>query len=191
MKTNEEILKSLKMCSQYQNHQKHWDCRMCPYYISENCAKDRTEDLITLLNSIDTMKEVCDEMYEEGMKDAWSMAEKITFIDKYGAFTCKEFNEIFDGKNKAEVFEMTPMAVKRKIDEWFKTGNFHVGDVVKYNDVLDIRNNPDEKGVVTKLENGKAYVLWNDQTSGRYPIDELILTGKHVELGNIFNALND
>ena len=34
-------------------------------------------------------------MYDEGLKDAWKLAEKIVFIDKNGGLTCKQFNQIF------------------------------------------------------------------------------------------------
>ena len=184
MKSREELIRILEKCA-------NGNCEGCPYSNISECTTAKNNDLLEFLRAIGKTKEICEEMYEEGLKDAWSMAKKIAFIDREGALTRKEFDEIFGGKYKDEVFKMTPMAVKRKIDEWAKTCNFHVGDVVKYNDILDMRNVPNEKGVITKIENGKASVLWSGYTIGTYPINELILTGKHIDLDQIFELLNE
>ena len=191
MKTHEEILKSLQCCGVGGT-----GCsKLCAYYKdNSDCMKNRNNDLIQLIQSIDILKETGQEMYEEGMKKAWDMANKIAFIDKNGGFTCKEFNEIFGNKNKGEVFEMNPMTVAAMIEDWEQTKEYHVGDIVKYNDVLDMMQNPGEKGVILKIDRQDkkvATVLWNSKDFGTYPLEELILTGENVDILPMFEKLNN
>lgn len=65
-------------------------------------------------------------------QEVWELASKIMFIDKDKGFTNKEFNEIFEGKNRGEVFEMSVYEVIGRINEYREKQRIKIGDVVEY-----------------------------------------------------------
>ena len=188
MKSYEELILAHTLCGKGET-----GCSVsCPYLNSLNCMAEKAHDTLACLKGIEALKAAASEMYEKGLNDAWEVAEKIVFIDKNGGFTCKEFNEIFGNKNKGEVFEMTPTEVIKMIQLWEETKDYHVGDVVKYNDVLDMMENANEKGVIIHIDKTKAAtVLWNSKKTGTYPLKELSLTGEHLDISSVFTALTE
>lgn len=187
-RTIEEILKSFDCC-----HNTDQGCpNDCPYRESEQCIEDRDKDVEQILKTIQKHKHAISEMYYEGLKDAWRLAEKIVFIDKDGGLTCKQFNEIFGGKNKGEVFEMDPKEVFQRIEDWTNKNEFNIGNLVKPNTI----NSDGIIGVITRIEENtidsticNITVLWDDGSAGTYEVNELINTGETVNMEEFFSKV--
>ena len=64
------------------------------------------------------------------VEETWELAKKITFIEKDGGFTSKEFNEIFTKMNKGEVFDLSPYEVMKRVEDYEREHAFNVGDVL-------------------------------------------------------------
>lgn len=83
-------------------------------------------------------------------KEVWELAKKITFIDKDGGFTAKQFNEIFPNMNKGQVFELSPYEVKERVDAYEKEHELIVGDILIDDD--DIKYVLLDKDIVDGVE---------------------------------------
>lgn len=83
-------------------------------------------------------------------KEVWELAKKITFIDKEGGFTTKQFNEIFPNMNKGQVFELSPYEAKERVDAYEKEHELVVGDILIDDD--DIKYVLLDKDIIDGIE---------------------------------------
>lgn len=59
------------------------------------------------------------------------VVRKIVFIDKDGALSSREFNEIFPNMNKAMVLDLPPHEIYMRVKEYEKENKIKPGDIVK------------------------------------------------------------
>lgn len=115
------------------------------------------------------------------VEEAWELAKKITFIEKDGGFTSKEFNGIFPKMNKGDVFDLSPYEVMKRVKDYEKEHTFNVGDVLIDSEDLiyvvldnDVKNGKELLGVYD--ENG--CFQWMEKGSFK----RIAMTGRVADL---------
>jgi len=87
--------------------------------------------------------------YNDGLKDAWALAEKICFMDKDGGMQHKDMIRIFGNVSKYDLFKMDPAEIIEKIELDKITPK--LGDIV-----FDGKN----YGIVTAVGNLESEIMY-------------------------------
>ena len=119
------------------------------------------------------------------MNDAWELAKQILYGKEEQ--TAEIFNikaRPVDLSQKREVINATtPQRARKMIDEWKKSQEIHVGDVVEHKEDNIL-------GVVLKLNgNGYSYLLFFDGSAGVHEMKEFKKTGKHIDIHGILSQI--
>lgn len=123
--------------------------------------------------------------YEDGLDDAWELAGKIMLSKAEGGYTTSEINRFFNTLNEFDVLRnFTYQQALAKIEAYEKSQQIQVGDVVYADD------EPDSFGVVTWVNEGMIYVMWDDGSSGmESDISDYHKTGRHIDIQHILEQI--
>ena len=122
----------------------------------------------------------CDKTYEDGLNEAWETARKIICNTDYGGFSPSQLEEIFGCPDFDDVFhDYTQQEAAAKITEWESRQKIHVGDILV--DRIDGQG----KAVVTYMDEGKIYVVWDDGSCGECKGDEFTKTGRTIDIAGL------
>ena len=117
--------------------------------------------------------------YDDGMAEAWSIARKIAVAEEYGGFSREETAQIFGDYYMADVFDNhTATEAAAKIKAWEDAKRLRVGDVIK----ISAGSEGEVEGVVSKIKGSGCYVIFEDGSSGRFGKDDLIKTGRAIDI---------
>ena len=116
IKTNEEIKHSLELCqARFLNNINM--CEKCPYReYGCACISKRNEELISHFESLEQIKDAIPTVAEVGAEKAWEIARRIFLVGRPNGMPDRDFQAIFDGKSKEEVFKMDFKDVLRRIE---------------------------------------------------------------------------
>jgi len=119
-----------------------------------------------------------DKTYVDGLNDAWELAKKI--LEMCG----EKREEILGLGSYANILEfVAPEEALAKIEAYEREKEIKVGDVVK---------GISTDGIVTRLShNDTFYVTWKDGSSGRYDINDVKKTGKHIDIESLLRQIGE
>lgn len=126
-----------------------------------------------------------DECYNKGLNDAWELVQRLCNIPpkEIELIFCVD-NLIWDEREIIEVIikQNTPQEALAKLEAYEKEQNeIKVGDIV-YND------NTMEEGVVTHIDNGEVFMLYDDGSCGN-TYGNLTKTGKHIDIQSVLEQI--
>lgn len=113
-----------------------------------------------------------DDMYENGMEEAWRIAGKIVLSETSGGFKSKELETIFGTDFVDNILKLPAAEAAAKVAAW--ENDIRVGDMVQSLAKCE--------GVVSKIESEKCYVIWDDGSAGEVFKKGIRKTGKHIDV---------
>lgn len=121
--------------------------------------------------------------YEDGLREAWELARRISSGKEHGGFDLDELEEIFKASTRAKVFrEFTPQKAAECVALWEARQNIQVQDQVRYRDTNHI-------GVVMKVigqdNDIEYYVLWGSGISSYERANDLTKTGRTIDIAGL------
>lgn len=127
--------------------------------------------------------------YEDGMRDAWNLARKLTVDREHGGLPCRAFEEMFGkGWSFDRVFSKGVYEVERAIKKWETDQKPVKGDIVLYIP-------SDEYALVTHVEDDEDcyyrsyHILYTDGCTDVTSVDELVRTGVCMKVDDILRYL--
>ena len=197
IKTNEEIKHSLELCQgRFLNNINM--CEKCPYReYGCACISKRNEDLINHFENLKQIKDAIPTVAKVGEKvgteKAWEIARSIFLVGRPNGISDRDFQGIFNGKSKEEVFKMDFKDVLRKI-EIFE-------DVVRRYDYartyivpgVIVKHDGVKKLVTCVKDSGKEIIIHAMSLEGEtttFPYDMTVqVTGTRVDVGMLLQLL--
>ena len=146
MKTNEEILKGIKCCL----HRCYTLCEKCPYQEYKGCKAILLQDVGEHFTSLELVRDVIPTVAQAGEKvgseKAWEVARKIFLVGRPGGIPDRDFQGMFNGKNKEAVFKMEVDEVLKCVENFedllrryeYARNNIVPGAVIKHNGLKKI-----------------------------------------------------
>lgn len=129
-----------------------------------------------------------EKLRNEGREEAWAVARKIAGSPLAGNYNISTLREIFGDGSSMSIFESEYETVKKKIFDYENMVN--VGDIVTFKDPEEYGS---ERAVVTFVEKATGNVccgiLYDNGSPAVFPIEDLVKTGEHVDLTDIFKKL--
>lgn len=125
---------------------------------------------------------------KKGREEAWALARKIGGSTLTGNYTPRTLGEIFGTASIMSILENDYETVRKKISDYENMPK--VGDIVTFKDSEKYGS---ERAVVTFVENPNNNVccgiLYDNGSPAVFPIEDLVKTGEHVDLTDIFKKL--
>ena len=159
---------------------------------SDGCYMCKTDLSSYLVSNIICKDEnIESKAYEQGLADAWELAKKIAL--PYGGnefmidtmFSASELESIFGSRCYDEVLsKFTAEEALAKIEAYEREKGIKVGDVVRTR----------EDGfncIVTTICSENAYVMYDDGSCGEWKVDELIKTGKYIDIKGLLKQIGE
>ena len=130
-----------------------------------------------------TSEEIYNEVYKDGLNDAWELAGKVTLPPSQGGMTAEEILECFNVANEWCVLQSPVSVAKEMYDTWKtkkeqqKDDEIHVGDVVVSlttgNEYIVLYKMDDKKFSAIKVSGGDTIIFRKEYVKK---------TGKHYDL---------
>lgn len=116
------------------------------------------------------------DIYNKGLNDLWTLAKKISLMERDGGYSCEELKNIFDYRNPESVLKtFTPQEALAKVKEYDKRNEIKVGDVVKLKGIS-------HESIVTRVTETTLYRLFKDGScTSEFYKEDFVKTGKHYD----------
>lgn len=115
--------------------------------------------------------------YEDGLNEAWELAQKVAMLPADGGLKAENIREIFDVGALAEAFKRnTYTEAVTKIAAWEDSKQIHVGDVVETSC---------ETGIVTNFASDWVTVLLSTGAALCVPRENITKTGRHIDIAGL------
>ena len=129
-----------------------------------------------------------EKLRNEGREEAWALARKIGGSTLTGNYAPRTLGEIFGTASIMSILENDYETAKKKIADYENMPK--VGDIVTFKDPEEYGN---ERAVVTfidkSVDNVCCGILYDNGSPAVFPIEDLVKTGEHVDLTDIFKKL--
>lgn len=132
-----------------------------------------------------------EKLRNEGREEAWALARKIGGTPANGNYDWPVLRDIFGGDwTMMKIFDDSYETVKKKISDYENAPK--VGDIVTFKDP----DSGSDKAIVTFVAkdidnpNDRCYgLLYDDGTHAVFAREDLVKTGEHIDLSDIFAKL--
>ena len=143
-------------------------------------------DLPTLISEEDRRGMDINKARAEGAETAWELARKIILYDK-DSYSGEELKEIFGYAYSQTIMKnYTYQEVAAKVTEWEKAK-----EEIKAGDVLESIYDSNVKCIVTNLyPNNRAYLVFDDGTTGMNELDNFKKTGRHIDIDGFLKQIS-
>ena len=131
--------------------------------------------------SEDVYKEDMHTAYNKGLNDARELIQKI------GNLTHDKIMDVYGYCSLRVIFEQNTMQeALEKLKAYEEERKLQVGDEAYY------CNEPSYKGVITRIDGTRVYILWCDGiVHSERNYDEIRKTGKHIEISSILEQIGE
>lgn len=141
----------------------------------------------TLAIKMDRVHPLPTKTYEDGLREAWGLARRIVFGERYKFLSRADMQKFFGVERAADVFaKFTPQKAADCIAMWEAKTKIQVRDQVRL-------NGTDEIGVVMKVtgpDESKEYLVWwSNGSSGFEPESKLAKTGRTIDIAGLLRQI--
>ena len=151
---------------------------------NEKCEECWNREMPDTEPNVVNVGELMDRTYEQGLFDAWALAQKLEFDEIDGGLSIDEVENIF-GCSVYDVFKChSPQEALAKLKAYEEQRNIEVGDIVLIYG---------EEAVVTRVVDEHANILFGDGVTNNMPVKELVgdKTGKHIDIKSILDSIGE
>lgn len=132
------------------------------------------------------------EIYNEGMNEAWKLAKTIIGCSDKTYFTEDMLDEMFDTHNTVRIMSMhSPQELKEKIEKYEKE-NIKVGDIVRYKSIQEKYTNVVVVAIIKSKDpryDDTLHCVRSDGTIMSNAKNGFEKTGRHIDITEILKQI--